>query len=332
MPENPLPSTPSKLTSPVQLRSVEAVINAASGSVGANAGEKLEAITASFGLSVKVRNVQPEEIKAAIHSAVAAKPDLLIVVAGDGTAALAAELCGMNGPLVAPLAGGTMNMLPYALYGRRNWQEALTDTLAHGELQTISGGEISGRPFHVAAILGAPALWADAREAMRKRRFGLALLRARRALRRAFSGSLRFSLEGGVRRKAEALSLMCPLVSKAMDDDRALEAAALDPRSATDAFRLGFRALFGDWRNDPCVQVDLCTEGKAWARGRIPVLLDGEPHRMESPLTIRYVAQGFRVLAPPMTKAQSREAVEVDDDTRLSAAGRGATTRAAGIA
>jgi hypothetical protein len=37
--------------------------------------------------------------------------------------------------------------------------------------------------------------------------------RARRALRDAFSGRLRFSLDGGARRKTGALVLMTPLVS-----------------------------------------------------------------------------------------------------------------------
>ena len=52
---------------------------------------------------------------AAVRAAVDAAPDLLIVLAGDGTARLAAELCGLDGPLVAPMAGGTLNMLPHAL-------------------------------------------------------------------------------------------------------------------------------------------------------------------------------------------------------------------------
>jgi diacylglycerol kinase family enzyme len=166
--------------------------------------------------------------------------------------------------------------------------------------QVVSCGVAGGRPFYVAAILGAPALWAHAREAVRRRRFRLALLRARYALSRAFSGSLRFTLDDLRKQKAQALTLMCPLVSRALNDEQALEAAALDPRGAAEAFRLGLSVLFGRWRQDASVRVQLCTFGKAWARGRIPVILDGEPHRLESPVTIQFRAQGFRAFAPPL--------------------------------
>ncbi len=307
---------------------MEAVVNAASGSVGANACVRLEEITSSFGLQVNIRNTQPGQIEAAIRAAVDAKPDLLIVLAGDGTAALAAELCGMTGPMLAPLPGGTMNMLPHALYGKRSWEDALRATLAQGAPRTISGGEVAGRRFHCAAILGAPALWANAREAMRKRKFRLAFLSARRALSRAFTGSLRYRLKGKPRHKTEALSLLCPLVSRVMKDEQALEVAALAPRGAADAFRLGFRTLFGGWREDPCVAIELCTEGQAWARGRIPVILDGEPHRMESPVTFRFVPEGFRAFVPPETGGEEHAANHIGDKSGARAAAGAAIRQA----
>mgnify|MGYP002133071793 CR=1 FL=1 len=85
------------------------------------------------------------------------------VIAGDGTARAGAEMAGPKGPLVAPLPGGTMNMLPNALYGGRDWKTAMADILSDGVERNISGGEIDGRAFYVAAILGSPALWAEAR-------------------------------------------------------------------------------------------------------------------------------------------------------------------------
>jgi diacylglycerol kinase family enzyme len=82
-------------------------------------------------------------------------------VAGDGTARAAAEMAGPDGPMIAPLPGGTMNMLPHALYGAIPWPEAMANCLKDGQERMISGGEINGRVFFVAAILGSPALWAD---------------------------------------------------------------------------------------------------------------------------------------------------------------------------
>ncbi len=281
------------------LNHVVGVVNTAAGSVAPGAANLLREIGREFDLTIEVVEAPPPAIVAALDAAVRSKPDLLIVLAGDGTAAIAAGLCGMNGPLLAPLAGGTMNMLPHALYGRRPWPDALRETLAHGRPQVVACGLAAGRPFYVAAILGAPALWAHAREAVRKRRFRLAFLRARHALTHTFSGSLRFTLDGRERRKAQALTLMCPLVSRALDHEQALEAAALDPRGAADAFRLGLSTLFGRWRQDASVRIELCATGRAWARGRIPAILDGEPHRLESPVTIQFQADGFRALAPP---------------------------------
>ncbi len=280
------------------LNRVVAVVNTASGGVAPGAASLLREIGLEFNLSIDVIEAGPGAILDALRTAMSSKPDLLILLAGDGTAAIAAELCGMEGPLLAPLAGGTMNMLPHALYGRHPWPDALRETLAHGRPRIVSCGLAAGRPFYVAAILGAPARLAHAREAVRKRRFWLAFLRARHALTHAFSGSLRFTLDGREKRKTQALTLICPLVSRALDGEQALEAAALDPHGAADAFRLGLSTLFGRWRQDASVRIELCTTGKAWARGRIPVILDGEPHRLESPVAIQFQAAGFRAFAP----------------------------------
>ena len=45
------------------------------------------------------------------------KLEVLIVLGGDGTIRTAAEACSEEGPYLIPLPGGTMNMLPRALYG-----------------------------------------------------------------------------------------------------------------------------------------------------------------------------------------------------------------------
>jgi diacylglycerol kinase family enzyme len=191
-----------------------------------------------------------------------------------------------------------MNMLPHAIYGQRSWQEALRLALSDGEIDTLGGGEVEGRRFLVAAILGAPALWAPAREAARQGRPKLAMLRARRALRRAFTGRLRFSLDSGPREKAEALVLMCPRTSRGLDDDeQVLEAAAMDPAGAAEAFRLGVSAMLGDWRADPSVMVERCRVARVWASSGIPALLDGEPVRLSALAEVVYRPHLARVLA-----------------------------------
>jgi diacylglycerol kinase family enzyme len=296
------PSTP--LTHP-RIRRVEAVVNPLSGSVGPGAAAELESLLSEHGVALRVCEASARDLPACVRAAVDAAPDLVVILAGDGTAAMAARRAGPDGPLVAPLAGGTMNMLPHAIYGEVSWQDALRRTMSEGEIRPVSGGEVDGNTFYVAAILGAPALWARAREAMRKGRMDLAFARARTALGRAFTGPLKYSLADGTEGRAEALSLLCPLTSKRMEEETALEVAALDIKGAAEAFRLGFNALTSDWRNDPSVAVHQTIEARAWARGAIPAMLDGEPCRLPSKVEVRFLPQAFRALAPRLPSAST---------------------------
>jgi len=283
----------------VQIRRVEIVVNPASGSVPADAAAQAEQLLAELGLEGRVSTLAGD-FDACLKEAVSAKPDVLAVLAGDGTARAAAELCGPEGPVLAPLPGGTMNMLPRAIYGDRPWREALSEALSKGVARAVGGGEVDGRLFLVAAILGAPALWAPAREAVRAGKFRLAALRARRALNRAFTGRLRYSFDEAVRGKAEALAFICPLTSRGMDNDaQALEAAALDPSGAAEVFRLGAQALLGAWRNDGSVAVSSCRTARVWASAGIPALLDGELVRLDRSAWVLYRPSVVRMLTLP---------------------------------
>jgi diacylglycerol kinase family enzyme len=291
------------LTPALRHKRVALVANTASGSVGPQAPEAARKILDSFGVEAEIFTPSDgNDIGACLDKAFAGSPDLVIVLAGDGTARAAAERAGPKGPLIAPLPGGTMNMLPHAVYGEVDWEQTLRNALERGKPTTIGGGAIDGKLFFVAAILGAPALWAQVREAARAGEVRKAIRRAAWALQRAFSGRLRYQLDGGRRRKAEALGLLCPMISAAMPNDaQALEAAAFDPRGAAEAFRLGLRALGGDWRDDPAVNVGRCVQGGAWASGRIPAILDGEPTRLGRYARVEYRPNACRVLAPSPT-------------------------------
>jgi diacylglycerol kinase family enzyme len=283
-----------------RIRRVEVVANLASGGVAKDAPAEIEKIFADHGLNAHVCAPETHDLTNCLRAAVDAGPDLLVTLAGDGTARVAAELCGPEGPMLAPLPGGTMNMLPHAIYGARSWQDALTVALAEGEERMIGGGEVEGHPFLVAAVLGSPALWGPAREAARYREPLLAIARARRALSRAFSGRLRYAIENGPRAKTEALIFMCPHVSRVMaDEERALEAAVLDVRGAADAFRLGINALVRDWRDDPAVEVRRCRQARVWGVGGIPALLDGELVRLHATAEVIYRPAVVRMLAIP---------------------------------
>ena len=282
------------------MRRVEIIANIASGSVGPDAPAVAERLLAEHGVSGTVHTPGAGQLEKTLRTLIDSAPDAVFVIAGDGTARAAAEMSGPDGPPIAPLPGGTMNMLPRAFYGERSWPEAMAACLEEGQPRMVSGGEVSGRLFFVAAILGSPALWADAREAARAGKLRLTVLRAQRAFRQAFSGRLRFTLDGRPKQKTEALTLMCPIVSSVLhEDERALEAAALDPANAIDVFRLGVSALTGSWRDDPSVSMGRCRVGRVWAGGRIPAILDGEPMRLEPEVHIRFRPKAFRAVALP---------------------------------
>ncbi|CAN7508878.1 diacylglycerol kinase family protein [Phenylobacterium sp. LjRoot225] len=288
------------------LRRVEVVVNVASGSVAPDAPAEVEKIFADFGINAHVCAPSTEDLTNCLRAAVDAGPELLVVLAGDGTVRAAAELCGPKGPMIAPLPGGTMNMLPHAIYGLRSWQDALTVALAEGEARMLGGGEVEGRQFLVAAILGSPALWGPAREAARYGKARLALMRAQRALRRAFTGRLRYSLDDGPRDKAVGLSFLCPLISRALDEEApALEAAILDLQGLRDVVSLGFHALKGDWREAPAVHARPCRVARIWASEHIPAILDGEAVRLSSSATIGFRPDIVRVLSLPKALRES---------------------------
>ncbi|HEV7353024.1 MAG TPA: diacylglycerol kinase family protein [Brevundimonas sp.] len=300
-PEAPIldPAATRPLTPHVALRSVTLLVNPLSGSTGPGAVERATALLAAWPLESRVIALEGENLEAQIGAALAERPDLLAVLAGDGTARAAAGLAGPDGPLIAPLPGGTMNMLPKALYGTTDWVEALTRTLESGAPQDVSGGDIDGHTFYCAAILGSPALWAPAREAVRKGRLDLAWSHARKALRRAFGGRVRYRLDGGPVRRAEALALLCPLISRALHEaEDGLEAAALSPTDAAEAFRLAYHALTSDWRHDPSVLTAKVRSARVEARSRIPAVLDGESVLLAPRARVRFTPRAFRALAP----------------------------------
>lgn len=281
------------------------VANVASGSVGPTAPAELEKLLADFGVTARVRTPAPGQLIDQLKAAVDAAPDVLITLAGDGTVRAAAELVGADGPMLVPLPGGTMNMLPHAVYGQRSWQDALKLALEDGRERDLGGGCIQGHRFLCAAILGSPARLAPAREAARKGNLVEAFGGLRHAVQRAFTGRLRYKLDAGERAKAEALVLICPIASKVMHaEDPKLEAAALNPSGAGEIIRLGLNALVRDWRVDPAVEDQFCKRAQVWSAQGIPALLDGEIVRLPSVIDVRYDPRICRVLTPPKDARQ----------------------------
>ncbi|HEV2362679.1 MAG TPA: diacylglycerol kinase family protein [Caulobacteraceae bacterium] len=275
------------------------VLNSASGSVTPASADEAQAIFAAAGFDrAQVIVASPADIDAALDAAVGTAK-VLAVLGGDGAIRSAAERCGPMAPFLLPLPGGTMNMLPKALYGDRSWHEALADTLAQPRTFQVSGGKASGRTFFVAALFGAPTRWADAREALRAGRIGAALAGAFTAARRSFSEPLDYQFGSVMAGSAEAVAVVCPMISKALDNDEPmLEAAAVDASSAAEALRLGFHALFDDWRADPAVRRAKVRTAVVEGHGAVPAILDGEKARLGRRVQLEFTPRAFTAIGP----------------------------------
>ena len=279
-------------------QTVIGVINTGSGSATADAAGRMTEIFADAGLqNASVVCVGPSEIEQTLADA-AASADVIVILGGDGTIRSAAEKCGGSGKLIMPLPGGTMNMLPHALFGNLPWDQALIATLASPAVCNVSGGMVEGHPFFCAAILGAPALWADAREALRDGDIVEAGKRAVTAARRS-SELLDYELGQEKSGEAAAVAIICPLVSDVMEaHEPAFEAAALMPVVAGEMFRLAFHTIFDGWRQDPSVELARVKTVRVSGHGRVPVILDGEKVYLGRVVRVTFVPVAFRALIP----------------------------------
>ena len=277
-----------------------AVLNSGSGGCDETSEGRIGAILEAAGRKAEILVVEPAGVEAALEDAVA-RADVLIVLGGDGTIRSAAELCGAAKKPLIPLPGGTMNMLPKALYGDVGWEAALAATLAAPQLHDVSGGDAGGHRFYCAAVVGAPSHWVDAREAIRAGHPGEAVERAVNAIRH-HAETVGYQMGHGPRRRAEAVAVICPLISRAMEEgERALEAAVLDRATAVAMFRLAFLAIFSDWREDSSVVLFRVQRLKVTSRSRVPAILDGEKVLLGRSVDIVFRPLAFQAVVPAKT-------------------------------
>ncbi len=276
------------------------LINENAGGVGPGARARVEEVLLRLGAPIVAVADDVAHLGALARSEPA---DVAIVLGGDGTARAAAEMMARPaGPLgmtqpppLVLLPGGTLNVLPRALYGSRPWPEALEAALSNGRVVRLAGGQANHQHFFVAAFLGDSALFARAREAARRGQLLSALRRARVAMKALMSSRRAARPTGGAAARVEAVGVLCPAYSGSCEG-RDLEWVHLNAATLPSFMRVTARAVLGGWREDSAIEVMRCRGGEVRRRGLIPAILDGEPTTFESPVRIAMLRRGPRVL------------------------------------
>ena len=279
---------------------VGAIINTSSGGCDSESEQKIFSILTRAGIvEPKVWCGEAKEMERSFAEAAGQKLEVLIVLGGDGTIRTAAEVCAEKGPYLIPLPGGTMNMLPRALYGDVAWEESLKNTLAAPSLKVLSGGRIAGKQFLIAAIVGAPALLVEPRESMREGNIVDAIEKGSVAFRKMFETKIQYLISGEMKGEAEAVALICPLISEQLSDsEQALEAAVVDVESAAEVVRLATTAAFGKWRDDRNILLTKTKRVDVQSSEDIPATLDGERVNLGRSAEIDFVSRALTVLVP----------------------------------
>ena len=279
---------------PERVRKALILLNEKAGSVGPKAGAELVELLNASG--VEQFTVVDATRMARRHFQRASQFDTIIVLGGDGTARAAAELAPRDGPPLILLPGGTLNILPKALYGDLAWPEAITAVLERGVERRLPVGRANGESFYVAGLFGPTTLLALARESVREGKPVKALQRLRHALNRSFTRTIRARAGKSKMRKTEGVGALCPSFSGGIESDH-LEWVRLDAKDIVDLARVSVRAMTADWRNDSTIEVENTETGDIYAPGIIPATLDGEPRTFLSYVRITFDKRGPKVLA-----------------------------------
>jgi len=279
---------------------VGAIINTSSeGSDSESEQRMLRILTGAGIVEPKVWCGEAKEMERFFAEVAGQELDIFIVLGGDGTIRRAAEACTETSPYLIPLPGGTMNMLPRALYGDLSWEDVLKNTLTAPSAKMLSGGRVAKKQFLVAAIVGAPTLWVQARESVREGDIVNLIEKGSIAFQNMFETKVQYRMSEQINGEAEAVVLLCPLVLEEMSgSEQAFEAAVVDVENAVEVIRLATAAAFGKWRDDRKILVTKTKRLAVQSNKQIPATLDGESVNLGTRAEIDFVSRALTVLVP----------------------------------
>ena len=119
------------------------------------------------------------------------------------------------------------------------------------------------------------------------------------AFRNMFETKVKYLISGGLKGEAEAVAVICPLISEEMSDsEQALEAAVIDVESAAEVIGLASSAAFGKWRDDRNILLTKTNRVDVQSRKDIPAMLDGERVNLGRSAEIDFVSRAVTVIVP----------------------------------
>lgn len=280
-----------------------ALFNPKSGSVPADAREKLLAVLQEAGINgAELIETDPTDCDAQLKRLAEMAPDLFIVWGGDGTIRTALTTVGPITPNLLLLPGGTMNLLPHAIHGEKTWDAVLRDVLKTPKRRDLPAGEANGERFYCAMLAGAPAHFAEVRESLRRGE----IVKAAAATSSAIEVLKNMHLEASYRdgyaftdSRLPTSSVVGAIIGSLTKSGHGMEVASLANPTATGALNVVWTSFFTDWRNAPGVEVAPATsldigsdEGQD-----IPIIADGEPVESASRVRVTFVEKASQCLA-----------------------------------
>lgn len=290
---------------------VALVVNRASGTASSTdistLVQRVEAALprAAFNLA----EVEPADLEKALDDAFAERPDMVIVFGGDGTARSAARRALDTQVPMAPLPGGTMNVLAKLVFGHADLALAIRQ-LPTCQLAKLDVGLVGGEPFFLSAAFGFAGPLARLRETMRPpRRFRSvlsALLSCGRGLGPSLRGGVRWRRAGAKWHRAQTLVVALGSIERVLAPEEQelhtgerLQAAALRLRSGWDIARLGGDAVrLRNWRELNQLTLVSARRIELELPSKRPLaVLDGDPIRLSRATEIEVMEAALPTLA-----------------------------------
>jgi diacylglycerol kinase family enzyme len=296
------------------MRRVAVVTNGKAGALldAHDDGPGLPELFAAAGLQAEFIPNDSGGLTERMREALSRAPDAVIVAGGDGTVACAAQVMAGTGVPLGILPFGTMNLLAKDLGLPIGDPAAALQTVAAWSARAIDVGEVNGRTFLCASMLGLPARLGRHREETRGSSARLWVRMARATLRHVVHMvPLRAEADIGgetVRLRAAAVTITVNPVEESVGspfarrrlDGGTLVVYAVGAAGAARLLGFALRVATGRWRSDPEVTEYAAPFLTIRRRGKaMQVMNDGELMLLEPPLKYRCRTRALVVLAAP---------------------------------